>query len=213
MRPLGRGQVGFAGGALALRRFVDEAIRNVARTRFGAKRKTTPFCLTLKSLRGAATSARSLSPCASSRTSRRTSTPSRRFAPPILKVSRFACPILAAMTYSDAALRPAVCLPVYRSLEGTTLPEGGLTITTVGRHFATSRATSKASTGSGISRCARSSSRGSTDFVEERRERVIELVVPLMKDWDLASRLVSASDPFFATVRGTKALWQRSPAV
>jgi hypothetical protein len=31
-----------------------------------------------------------------------------------------------------------------------------------------------------------------------------------MSAWDLGFRLVSASDPFFATVRGTKALWQRS---
>jgi hypothetical protein len=39
---------------------------------------------------------------------------------------------------------------------------------------------------------------------------VIEAVTALVRGWDLAFRLVSASDPFFATVRGTKALWQRS---
>ena len=31
-----------------------------------------------------------------------------------------------------------------------------------------------------------------------------------MEQWDLAFRLESATDPFFATVRGTKALWQRT---
>src|SRR5208282_4771471 len=46
--------------------------------------------------------------------------------------------------------------------------------------------------------------------VQERRAQVVDAAVSLMSQWDLASRLVSASDPFFATVRGTKALWQRS---
>jgi hypothetical protein len=51
---------------------------------------------------------------------------------------------------------------------------------------------------------------GSAQFVEEQRERVIGAVTALMESWDLGFRLVSASDLFFATVRGTKALWQRS---
>jgi hypothetical protein len=51
---------------------------------------------------------------------------------------------------------------------------------------------------------------GSAAFVEEQRARLIDAVTALMRRWDLAFRLVSASDPFFATVRGTKALWQRA---
>jgi seryl-tRNA synthetase len=122
-------------------------------------------------------------------------------------------PDASAMTCSDAALRPAVCLPVYRALEGTSLPEGGLTITTTGKAFRY-----ESSNMEGIQRLWDFSMReivfvGSARFVQEQRARVVDAVTSLMEDWDLAFRLVSASDPFFATVRGTKALWQRTRAL
>ena len=39
------GQVGFAGGAVALKRFLDEAVRDVARARFGAEEEDYPALL------------------------------------------------------------------------------------------------------------------------------------------------------------------------
>ncbi|MFT3776061.1 MAG: hypothetical protein QM820_62755 [Minicystis sp.] len=115
-----------------------------------------------------------------------------------------------ALDHSHAALRPAVCLPVYRALEGTSLPAEGLAVTTSGKAFRYESGNME-----GIQRLWDFSMReivfaGSARFVEAQRARVIEMVTALMRDWDLAFRLVSASDPFFATVRGTKALWQRT---
>jgi seryl-tRNA synthetase len=118
-----------------------------------------------------------------------------------------------ALNLADAALRPAVCLPIYRALEGSTLTSRGLTITTTGKAF---RYESRNL--SGMHRLWDFSMReivfvGAAKFVEEQRARVVEAVTKLMNAWDLAVRVVSASDPFFATVRGSKALWQRSRAL
>jgi seryl-tRNA synthetase len=116
----------------------------------------------------------------------------------------------SAMKHSDAALRPAVCLPVYFALEGETLPEGGVTVTTSGKAFRY-----ESSNFQGMHRLWDFSMReiifaGSAGVVGERRAQMVDAVVSLMKQWDLSFRLESASDPFFATVRGTKALWQRT---
>jgi hypothetical protein len=208
--PLGRGQVGFAGGALALKRFVDEAVRDVARARFAAEEADYPVLLDPEVLaRCGYFSSFPQSVCLVSHLAEDFDG-IEAFRAANTGSSSLRVPDPGALTYSDAALRPAVCLPVYRSHEGTTLPARGLTITTVGKAFRY-----ESSNLEGIHRLWDFSMReivfaGSTEFVQERRERVIELIASLMKDWDLASRLVSASDPFFATVRGTKALWQRT---
>jgi seryl-tRNA synthetase len=54
---------------------------------------------------------------------------------------------------------------------------------------------------------------GDAEYVEQARERVVDAATSLMEAWDLSFRLVSATDPFFATVRGSKALFQRSRAL
>lgn len=213
VRPLGRGQVGLAGGACALKRFLDDAVRDVARTRFGAVEEDYPallepevlarcgyfgsfphsVCLvshltedfdSIEAFRAANTDSRSLS-----------------------------VPDGGALTHADAALRPAVCLPVYRALEGTTVPRGGLAVTTTGKAFRYESQNME-----GMHRLWDFSMReivfvGAAEDIEQQRERVVLAVMSLMQEWDLAVRLVSASDPFFATVRGTKALWQRSRAL
>jgi seryl-tRNA synthetase len=122
-------------------------------------------------------------------------------------------PDASAMTHAETVLRPAVCLPVYRELEGTALPAGGLTITTSGKAFRY-----ESSNMEGLQRLWDFSMReivfvGSAQDVESQRPRMIDAVTSLLEDWDLAFRLAAASDPFFATVRGTKALWQRSRAL
>jgi seryl-tRNA synthetase len=210
VRTLGRGQVALAGGAFALRRFLDEAVRDAGRALFSAEEHDYPalidpevlarchyfssfphsVCLAshlvedfdaIEAFRAANTDGRSLH-----------------------------VPDPSALTHSDAALRPAVCLPVYQALEGESLPEGGVAITTSGKAFRY-----ESSNLQGMHRLWDFSMReiifaGSADSVRERRAQVVDAVVSLMDQWDLAFRLESASDPFFATVRGTKALWQRT---
>ena len=209
VRPLGRGQVGLAGGASALKRLLDDAVRDLGRASFGAQEEDYPdlidpdvlaragylgsfphsVCLVshlvedfdaIEAFRAANTGAESLH-----------------------------VPDPGALT-SGAALRPAICLPVYRALEDTSLPAEGLVVTTTGKAFRYESGNME-----GLKRLWDFSMReivfaGSARFVEEQRARVIDAVTALMRDWDLSFRLVSASDPFFATVRGTKALWQRA---
>lgn len=135
VRPLGRGQAGFAGGAFALRRFVDNAVREVARTRFGSEEEEYPVLLDPSVLaRCGYFSSFPHSVCLVSHL-REDFDAIEAFRAANTDSDSLRVPDLAAMTCSDAALRPAVCLPVYRALEGTTLPEGGFTVTTVGKAF------------------------------------------------------------------------------
>lgn len=213
VRPLGRGQMSFAGGALALRRFLDDAVRDRARERFAAREEDYPALVDPDVLaRAGYLGSFPQSVCLVAHL-REDFDAIEAFRAANTESDSLELPDAAAMTCSEAALRPAVCLPVYRALEGTSLPRGGVAITTVGRAF---RYESRNMVG--IQRLWDFSMReivfaGPADVVEEQRTRAIDLVTRLMEEWDLASRLVSASDPFFATVRGTKALWQRSRAL
>jgi len=210
VRRLGPGQVGFAGGAVALKRFLDEAVRDVARTRFGAEEEDYPALLEPDVLaRCGYFSSFPHSVCLVSHLAEDFDG-IEAFRAANTDSDSLRVPDPAAMTHTDAALRPAVCLPVYRALEGTTLPPGGLTITTAGKAFRYESRNME-----GIQRLWDFSMReivfvATAEVVHERRARIIDAVCSLMKEWDVGFRLVSASDPFFATVRGTKALWQRS---
>jgi len=210
VRPLGRGQVSLAGGAFALKRFVDEAVRDLARTRFGAMEEEHPALL---------------DPDVLLRSGYFSSFPhSVSFVSHLVEdfdsIEAFRAanaasdslhvPDASAMSSADAVLRPAVCLPVYRALEGTSLPADGLAITTAGRCFRYESGNME-----GIQRLWDFSMRelvfvGSAHDIESQRTRIVDVLISLMEEWDLGFRLVSASDPFFATVRGTKALWQRT---
>lgn len=210
VRALGRGQVALAGGAFALRRFIDEAVRDVGRARFGAEEQDYPALIDTEVLsRCKYFSSFPHSVCLVSHLAEDFDA-IEAFRAANTDSDSLRVPDPGALNHSDAALRPAVCLPVYRALEGETLPQGGVTITTSGKAF---RYESKNL--QGMHRLWDFSMReiifaGSVDFVLERRGQVVDAVVSLMKEWDLAFRLESASDPFFATVRGTKALWQRT---
>jgi seryl-tRNA synthetase len=212
-RPLGRGQVSLAGGAAALKRFLDEAVRELARTRFGAEEEDHPALLDPSVLArcGYFTSF----PHSVSLVSHLTEDfdAIEAFRAANTDTDSLHVPDASALTCSDAVLRPAVCLPVYRQLEGMSLPAGGLTVTTTGRAF-------RYESGNmvGLERLWDFSMReivfvGSAQDVESQRPRMVETVTSLMEEWDLGFRLVAASDPFFATVRGTKALWQRARAL
>jgi seryl-tRNA synthetase len=213
VRPLGRGQVGFAGGAFALRRFLDEAVRDLARERFGAEEEDYPVLLEPSVLaRAGYLSSFPHSVCLVSHLVEDFDA-IEAFRVANTDSDSLRVPDAGALTHEGAALRPAVCLPVYRALEGSALPRGGLAITTAGRTFRYESRNME-----GIQRLWDFSMReivfaGSAEDVEERRARAVGAVTSLMEAWDLSSRLVSASDPFFATVRGTKALWQRTRAL
>jgi seryl-tRNA synthetase len=210
VRALGRGQVALAGGAFALRRFVDEAVRDVGRAQFGAEEEDYPALIDPEVLaRCKYFGSFPHSVCLVSHLIEDFDA-IESFRVANADTDSLRVPDPGAMKLTDAALRPAVCLPIYRALEGTTLPERGMTVTTSGKAFRY-----ESSNLGGMHRLWDFSMReivfvGSADLVSERRAQVVGAVVSLMKQWDLSCRLVSASDPFFATVRGTKALWQRS---
>jgi seryl-tRNA synthetase len=213
VRPLGRGQFGFAGGALALRRSLDERVRDVALTRFGAVEEDYPALIDPDVLaRSGYFSSFPHSVCLVSHLAEDFDA-IEAFRAANTDSQTLVVPDASAMTSSDAALRPAVCLPIYRALEKTSLPERGLTITTTGKAF---RYESRNL--DGIQRLWDFSMReivflGSAAEVEQHRRSAVELVVSLLGEWDVAARIVSATDPFFATVRGTKALFQRARAL
>jgi seryl-tRNA synthetase len=210
VRPLGRGQVGFAGGAVALKRLLDDAVRDLARASFGAEDEDYPALIDPEVLaRTGYLGSFPQSVCLVAHLTEDFDA-IEAFRAANTESASLQVPDPGALTHSHAALRPAVCLPVYRALEGMSLPAEGLVVTTTGKAFRYESGNME-----GISRLWDFSMReivfaGSASFVEEQRARVIDAVTALMQQWDLEFRLVSASDPFFATVRGTKALWQRA---
>lgn len=210
VRPLGRGQVAFAGGAFALRRFIDEAVRDVGRARFGAREEEHPALIDPEVLaRCKYWSSFPHSVCLVSHLTEDFDA-IEAFRAANADGDSLQLPDTTALNHTDAALRPAVCLPVYRALEGETLPESGVTVTTSGKAFRYESSNIR-----GLHRLWDFSMReiifaGSANLIKERRADVVLAVVSLMEQWDLAFRLESATDPFFATVRGTKALWQRT---
>lgn len=203
-RQLGRGSVSLAGGAFALKRALDAQIRALALARFAAVEEEHPELLEPEVLARAGYL--------------------QSFPQSVSFVSHFTedfdaiesfrasareLPEPAALT-NDAVLRPAVCLPIYRALENAKVPARGRTITTTGRAF---RYESKNL--AGMHRLWDFSMReivfiGSEEHVEGERARMIDATRALVESWDLEARLVAATDPFFATVRASKALWQRA---
>jgi seryl-tRNA synthetase len=210
VRAIGRGQVAFGGGAFALRRFIDEAVRDVGRMRFGAREEEHPALIDSEILaRCKYFSSFPHSVCLVSHLTEDFDA-IEAFRAANADGDSLRVPDPSAMKHADVALRPAVCLPVYRALEDETLPESGVTVTTSGKAFRY-----ESSNLAGMHRLWDFSMReiifaGSAPFVSERRAQVVAAVRVLMEQWDLSFRLESASDPFFATVRGTKALWQRT---
>lgn len=209
-RSLGKGQISLAGGAFALKRFLDDAVAKVARARFGAADEDHPDLLDPDVLArcgyfGAFPHSVSF---VSHLTEDFDSIEAFRAANPGGDPLRVPEP--RALTSSDAVLRPAICLPVYRAREGATLPAGGTTVTSSGRAFRY-----ESSNLGGMHRLWDFSMReivflDAPDAIEARRAALVEAVTTLMSEWDLSFRLVSANDPFFATIRGSKALWQRT---
>ena len=213
VRLLGRGQAALGGGAQAVRRFVDEAVRDVGLTRFGAMEEEHPVLLEPDVVaRSGYFGSFPQSVCLVSHL-REDFDAIEAFRAANTEAPALTLPDPGALEPAAAVLRPAVCLPIYRALEGATVPEDGLAITTTGKAF---RYESRNL--GGLHRLWDFSMReivfvGGGAAIEDRRAALIETMRSLLEAWDLEARVVAASDPFFATVRGTKALWQRARAL
>jgi hypothetical protein len=107
-------------------------------------------------------------------------------------------------------LNPAACFPCYEAFEGKQVPGDGMSLTWVGRVFRYESANTV-----GLDRLWEFNVRelvflGGDQFIKERREQAVRLIQALLERWDLEGQIETATDPFFATVYATKALWQRS---
>lgn len=115
-----------------------------------------------------------------------------------------------ALAPFDACLLPAVCYAVYAARERTTLPEGGVAVTSAGRCF---RYESRNLVG--IERLWEFDMReivviGDAETCSRIRARALEAVLDQLERWDLDGCIESANDPFFPAVRAGRAYWQRS---
>ncbi|MEM9059729.1 MAG: hypothetical protein AAGD13_04635 [Pseudomonadota bacterium] len=112
--------------------------------------------------------------------------------------------------HAGMCLNPAACLPAYPTLQGKQIGPEGHIISWLGRVF---RYESRNI--SGLDRLYEFNVReivfvGSEEFVAERRERALPLVVSLAETLDLDMSLQSATDPFFATVSAAKKFFQQA---
>lgn len=205
--PLGRGQVGLAGPALALAEAVDRACARLGRERFGATSATYPALIPADVL--ARCGYFSSFPQYVSLVSHLTEDHD------LIEEFRRAnagtglmIPRPEALPTPEACLSPAVCYHCYQSLEGAKLDEEGRSVTSVGKCF---RYESKNITD--LDRLWDFTMRevifvGTEASVARRREQGIELVAAMIAEWDLDCVIESANDPFFATVHTNKAYWQ-----
>ncbi len=207
-RRTGRGQVALSGGALELARALDDAVSALARERFGAVEEDHPTLLdadVLSRCRYFGSFPHSVSFVSHLREDFDAIESFRRAN---AKADTLRVPDAGAFA-TDAVLRPTICIPMYHAREGERLPRGGRVLTSAGRCY---RYESKNMVG--MRRLWDFSMREIVFLgdADSRRETIVACVTSLAEKWDLSFRLVSASDPFFPTVRAAKALWQRTRA-
>jgi len=106
-------------------------------------------------------------------------------------------------------LNPAACLPCYFTLKNTNM-ESNLVMSWLGRVF---RHESK--NVEGLERLWEYNVRelvfvGDTDFVHEKKQESIETICDILGELELDYRIVSSTDPFFATVSAIRKLFQKS---
>lgn len=108
---------------------------------------------------------------------------------------------------SDRILSPTVCYHCFESLRDVDL-DGDVTITAVNqchRH--------ELKNAQSLTRLQTYTMRelvfyGSADYVEERRQAVLEHLIALLSAWDMRYKVVVASDPFFASGAEVKKAFQ-----
>ncbi len=207
-RAIGRGQIALGGGALALRHRLDADVRDAARARFGALEEDHPTLLDAEVLaRCGYFGSFPQSVCLVSHL-REDFDAIESFRRANVEAPALRVPEASALA-TDAVLRPAVCIPIYRSRQDAKLPAGGVALTATGRCYRYESRNME-----GMRRLWDFSMREIVFLgdAEEKRAAIFDTMTSLADAWDLSFRLVSASDPFFATVRATKALWQRTRA-
>ncbi|HEY8077627.1 MAG TPA: hypothetical protein VIF62_26050 [Labilithrix sp.] len=207
-RAIGRGQIALAGGALALKQRLDADVRDLARARFGALEEDHPTLLDAEVLaRCGYFGSFPQSVCLVSHL-REDFDAIESFRRANVDADSLRVPEASALA-TDAVLRPAVCIPIYRAMQGASLRDGGRVVTSSGRCYRYESRNME-----GMRRLWDFSMREIVFLgdVEAKRAAILGSLTALAETWDLSFRLVSASDPFFATVRATKALWQRTRA-
>jgi seryl-tRNA synthetase len=198
--PLGRGHVSLAGGAARLKRHLDEALRVLAITRFASEEQDHPDLIEPEVL--ARCGYFGSFPHSVSFVSHLTEDFDAIEA---FRTSNRSTPDASALTSSDAVLRPAICLPVYRALEGASV-QGTRVITTTGKAFRYESRNME-----GLSRLWDFSMREIVFIgASLERTRMLDAVTEFVTELDLEAHIAAATDPFFPTVRATKALFQRA---
>jgi hypothetical protein len=105
-------------------------------------------------------------------------------------------------------LAPTVCHHCFESLRGRVIPSEGALFTAVGmchRH--------ESSNFQSLKRLQTYTMReqifyGSSQHVEQRRQQFLEHIFTKMQEWNVRCRIVTASDPFFATATQKKRAYQ-----
>jgi seryl-tRNA synthetase len=207
--PLGRGQVGLAGPALAMLRALDGECEELAHATFGAVDEAYPTlipagvlgrCGYFASFPQAVTFATHLVEDYDS---------IEKFRAANALTSELVVPERDALPTAEACLVPAVCYHCYQALEGRTLEPGGHVATAVGRcvRYESSNIV-------GLDRLWDFTMRevifvGARSVVAERRDRAIDRVAEQLARWDLDGTIETANDPFFPTTYASKTYYQR----
>jgi hypothetical protein len=205
---LGLGQVGLAGPALQLARYLDERWRRLGTEGFAAAEQSYPALIDSDVLRrcGYFTSfphAVSFVVHLSEDFDAIEEFRGANQDAPRLVVPRpeaFATPVVCA--------KPATCYHCYLGLEGRSIAGAGQAFTAVGKCF---RYESKNTVG--LDRLWDFTMReiifvGGDRWVSERREQAVACVLEQLGEWDLDCRIETANDPFFASTYASKTFWQ-----
>lgn len=205
---LGLGQVGLAGPALALARTLDESWRRLGLDQMAAAEQNYPALIDADVLRrcGYYTSfphAVSFIVHLGEDFDRIEEFRKANDGAPELRV-----PDWAAFGTPKVCAKPATCYHCYQGLEGKTLPGDGAAFTAVGKCF---RYESKNTVG--LDRLWDFTMReiifvGTEGWVNQNRERSMELVVGQLGEWDVDVEIETANDPFFASMYAQKTFWQ-----
>jgi seryl-tRNA synthetase len=207
---LGHGQVGFAGPALALARAIDDAASTLGKKHFGAAEHSYPALIPVEVLSRCGYF--SSFPQACSIVTRLVEDYDRIEAFRSANNNKDGTLTITSpdLLIPGACLTPAVCYHCYQSLEGKTIADPGMVVTTVGKVF---RYESRNMTG--LDRLWDFTQRdiiflGMESFVMKQRQEVFECLKGMVTDWDIECQIETASDPFFPAVAAAKTFWQRS---
>jgi hypothetical protein len=205
---LGLGQVGLAGPALALTRFLDGQWRKLGLEVFGAEEQSYPALIDADVLRrcGYFTSF----PHAVSFVVHLTEDFDliEEFRKANEDKPHLCVPRAEAFGVPKVCAKPATCYHCYQGLAGRELVAPGKAFTAVGKCF---RYESKNTVG--LDRLWDFTMRevifvGTADWVQNRRALAMEKVMEQLREWDVDCEVETANDPFFASMYASKTYYQ-----